>query len=389
MKNSTNVMSAQAVRSFIFFLILLGPAACPALLRAESTDPQSSEVPSKTKLGIITTLSGPAAGYGLDIRDSLLFALEKLGHGRYDYLLEDDKCDGKEAVSAAHKLIDIEKVQYILGLGCSGAALAAAPLFEKAKIPTLVILASSPKISASGDYIFRTTPSDKAAAGLLHAYISAGHKRLGVLSEETEYAQDFKNLFVDANKRGELYLVAIDYLSSVKDFRSLLLKLKTSNIDALLINPQNEENFAAMLAQQKELHLDVPVYGAYFPVSSTLISIAKNNIEGAVAVDTPDPGTALSEEGKKLFAEYEQKYGPLRSIQSTFLSAFEAVRSLTQAIESGQDVRSFLYHTKFQGVFGPYSFDENGDILGLRFSIKSVRDGKVVNVPFAPATRDS
>ena len=41
-------------------------------------------------------------------------------------------------------------------------------------------------------------------------------------------------------------------------------------------------------------------------------------------------------------------------------------------------MKDYLFQTKFQGIFGDYSFDRNGDIRGLSFVVKTIVDGKVV-----------
>ena len=112
--------------------------------------------------------------------------------------LKDDKCNGKDAVSVAHKLINVDKVSVVLGMACSGAALAAAPLYQRAKVPVIASSASSPELSSAGDYIFRTTPSDLEAGRKLKAHVAQKHRRFAIVSEETEYAQGLKQAFLDA-----------------------------------------------------------------------------------------------------------------------------------------------------------------------------------------------
>ena len=152
--------------------------------------PSSAE--TTLKIGISTALTGMAANYGLDLKDTIQFANNSFGEGRYQLIFEDDKCDSKTAVSIAKKFIHIDKVDFVMGYACSGAALAAAPLYEKAKIPVLITCSSSAKISNAGDYIFRTTPSDRGAATKLFRHIENKYKTFGTLAEETDYAQDMK-----------------------------------------------------------------------------------------------------------------------------------------------------------------------------------------------------
>ncbi|RIL04558.1 MAG: hypothetical protein DCC75_12490, partial [Proteobacteria bacterium] len=114
----------------------------------------------KIKVGVSSALLGGAASYGLDIQDAVRFADEKLGKGRFELIFENDNCTGKDAVSVAQKFTQIEKVDVAIGFACSSAALSAAPIFERAKIPVLITSASSPKIAHAGEFIFRTILSD-------------------------------------------------------------------------------------------------------------------------------------------------------------------------------------------------------------------------------------
>lgn len=337
--------------------------------------------PRKLKLGISTPLTGDGVTWGFDIRDSLRFAVDKLAPGKFDLVLEDDRCNAKDAVSVAHKLIEVDKVDYVIGLACSAAALGAIPLYERAKIPVMIVGASSPKISEIGEYIFRTFPSDAFAAKLLFRKISERQQSVGIISAESDYAQDLKNAFVGENKSKALKILTEDYLPDTSDFRASLLRLKAANVQALFINTQYENTFALILKQLKQIDWHVQLYGAYWPGSAALQTLAGSDLEGVLFVDTPALDAILTAEGKSIMAEYTAKYGKLRSIEAVFAIAFEGIRALHEAISSGSDVRQFLYTHKFQGIFGPYSFDKNGDIQGLEFSFKKFENGKVIVLP--------
>jgi len=74
---------------------------------------------------------------------------------RINLIVEDDQCDPKIAVSAIEKLINVDKVAVIIGPSCSSSVLAAAPIAEKTRTISMTTIASSPKITYAGDYIFR------------------------------------------------------------------------------------------------------------------------------------------------------------------------------------------------------------------------------------------
>jgi len=339
----------------------------------------------KPRLGVSIPLSGEAgATYGTDMRNFFLFANEKLTGNRYELIFEDDKCSGKEAVTAAQKFIHIDRVSAVIGFACSGATLSAAPLYEKSKVFTLVTFASSPKIAEAGDYIFRTFPSDWDAARLLYEHSLAHYRKIAVLSELGDYAQDLKNSLVAWNKDARLEIMTEDYMPQTTDFRTLLLKLKSQNPQAIFINSQTEAGFAVILKQLKALQPGLPVLGAYWPGSASLQQTAGNDLEGVAYVETPSLAEILTPEGNTLYQEYLKKFGPIRSTEALFATSFEGLRALDQGLRSGQELRKYFYNTAFNGIFGPFSFDNRGEIKGITLVLKKIINGKAATFPRLP-----
>ncbi len=334
----------------------------------------------KIKIGVSTALTGNAATYGTDIKNALLFASEKLAQGRYELLFEDDRCTGADAVSVAHKFVEVSKVRYVIGFACSGALLSAAPIYEKAKVVAISPGANAPAVSKAGDYIFRTTPSDAISAQVLLRYIHPRHKILGIISEETDYAQALAQEILKSNTSSELEIVTENFLTNASDVKPALLKLKSRNIDSLFINPQTEATFLLVLKQLKQLNFEVPVYGAYFPGSGAFLEQAGANAEGIVYADLPSLKEMVGAEGEKLYSEFEKKYGKPNAWDSLFVTSFEAFRALDLAIRSGHDVRTYLDEETFSGLVGKWSFDENGDINGIAHRLKVIRNGKATTL---------
>ena len=335
---------------------------------------------AKIKIGVCAPLTGEAATYGLDIKDYLVFANSKYGNNRFELIFEDDRCSGKEAVTIAHKLINVDKVDYALGFACSGTILAAAPIYEAAKLPTVVSGASSPKVADAGDYIFRTAPSDKLAATVLAKYVAKQDEDIAIFSEETEYAQDLDQAFVEAMSSYGKSVIRESFLPNTTDFRSVLLRLKASNPKGLFINSQAERTFAVILKQLGQLKWSPRIYGAYWPGTKVLRDLAGEELEGVVFVDTPSLDTLLNGSGRSLLSEYRASGGKTRSIEALFASTIEAFRSIEAASKSDLETIDFLNQAKFDGVFGNYSFDEKGEVVGLGFKLKQIANGEIVTI---------
>ena len=257
----------------------------------------------KIKIGVSTPLTGDSATFGTDIKDFVTFANEVLGEGKYELIFEDDKCTSKDGVSVANKLIHIDRVHYVLGFGCSGTTLAAAPLYEKAKILSIVTFASSPKIRDAGDFMFRTFPSDSVAGITLGQYVAKHNKSVAVISAQSDYSQDLKDVFAKSlpNTIQRSYE---DFLPGTVDFRSTLLKIKSKSPEALFVNSQTEGEFTTIITQLQDLKWTPKLYGAYWPSSPAVLKNVAPQIEGITFVDTPSLDDLLNEEGKKLLGQY-------------------------------------------------------------------------------------
>lgn len=329
------------------------------------------------KIGVSVPLIGSAATYGVDIKNALIFAGKHLGGDRYLLIFEDNGCNGKDAVTAAHKLIKIDQVKYVLGFGCSSALLSPAPLFNRERVITIGISTSSPELTNAGPYIFRTCPSDHAAIGPLSDYLKGKHKRLGALFEETDYAQDYRKAFEAHNASSGMTIVSENYLPEMTDFRSVLIKLKGRGVEGLFIVSQAEQALLQAVRQTHEMNWNAPVYNHVWAGSPTFIQNAGNLADGIIFSALPPIENMLNEEGRKLFEDYVKEFGDPKSGEFLFSTSYAAFYALHEALRSGQDVRTYLVSHSFRGVMAKdYFFDKNGDIQGIDFVLKIIKNGK-------------
>ena len=339
-----------------------------------SADPAATKI----KIGFVAALSGEDSAIGNDLRDAILFANSYYANNAYDFVIEDDRCNGKNAVSIAQKFINIDKLRFVLGFSCSSATLPVAPLYEKAKVLSIVSAASSPKISDAGDFMFRTTPNDSEAGIVLGNYVGSHFKKVGILSEESDYSSHLSDVFAAAIKKNGAEVVQENFLPNMFDFHALLIRLKEKGIDAIFINTQAEKTFAVALRQLKSLGATPAIFGAYWPGSPVLLQIARSELEGVIFVDAPSLDAVLNDEGHTFMKAYFAQGGTIRGTEAMFITAVESFRALDATIKSGVEPRDFLYHHQFHGIFGDYSFDEKGDIRGLSLGLKIIKDGQPV-----------
>jgi branched-chain amino acid transport system substrate-binding protein len=94
---------------------LLGTVAAVALMGIAT----SAQAQEKLKIGIVTTLSGPAAVLGQQLRNGFQLAVKdnggKLGGREVELFVQDDELKPDVAVSKAKALIDRDKVDFVVG----------------------------------------------------------------------------------------------------------------------------------------------------------------------------------------------------------------------------------------------------------------------------------
>jgi branched-chain amino acid transport system substrate-binding protein len=307
-----------------------------------------------------------------------------------DVVYEDGKCNGKDATSAVQKLINIDKVKVVIGGMCSGELLAMAPILNENKILALSPLASSPEITKAGDYIFRNSPSD-ALSGKFSAelVVKRGHRKIAILSEKTDYAQAFKETFLANLKKlgvlgvNESDVLSDDYLQSSKDQRSQLLKIKNFNPDALFANGQTGITAGATVKQARELGIKAQIYIFYLGGDKDFQATSGEFKEGIITVDMPELNENQSK-AKEFLDKYLARYGEKPSLPMYAALTYDAVYILKDSIKSvgynSDKIKNYLYNLKnYQGTGATYSFDENGDIIGIDFTAKRIaKDGSLV-----------
>ena len=329
-------------------------------------------------IGAMDALTGVAESYGNPLLQAKLLAVEEINaaggiNGRQlKLIVEDSKCAAQDAITAYSKLTDVEGVKIILGTTCSGSMLGVAPLAENDGVILFSASATSPDIASAGDYIFRTAINDLLlGTDMGNTLWVDGVRKIVTMTEATDYAEGTRRTAVEQfEKLGGSVLTAESYSSDVIDFRSQLTKLFNENPDALLLAAQGEFSGGTIIKQARELGYEGPIYSEIVPTGPEALSIAGDAATGLKAiVPNPDLNSAA---GKEFLANFRARYGVVASLPwfqgSAYDDVFIAAECLRQ-INDDQDADAFkdcLYSITWSGAIGDdYSFDENGDVVGL------------------------
>ena len=329
------------------------------------------------RIGVMESLTGAGETYGTVASQAKQMAADEINdaggiNGRnLEFALEDSRCNAQDAIIAYRKLTDVDGVKIILGPSCSSAMLGVAPLAEADGVILFSGLASNPEIANAGDYIFRTQISD------VHVGIATGNtlwadgiRALATITEATDYAEGVRRTSVaQFESLGGRVLAAERYETDTLDFRALLSKMFTSNIDALHVAAQSEFSAGAIVKQAREIGYTGPIYAETVSVGTTALEIAGDAATGMKAITSDlSPDNA---KGQEVLANFRERYDyvtlpwHLGSAYDDIYIAAECL-SITNDDQDADGFRDCLYEITWSGAIGnDYYFDEDGEVVGI------------------------
>ena len=250
---------------------------------------------SKTiKIGHAASLTGDNSVFGQSEATGLKIAVEEVNKkggilGKQVELISvDTRSDPAEAANAVRRLVDQEKVNFVLGPSQSGSTLAATPIVTAAKIPLIAPAASNPYVTVSktGEtykYIFRVcfidTYQGRVIADFVYDRLNA--RKAAILYDiGSDYSQwlakYFENAFV---KRGGTIVAKEAYRTGELDFRAPLGKIKETHPDLIFL-PLTQKDGALAAKQVRDLGITATIMGGDTWASPDILPLGGKALEG-------------------------------------------------------------------------------------------------------------
>lgn len=326
------------------------------------------------KVGAILPMTGDAAAYGEPLSKVLRIAVDEINaaggvNGQpIELIVEDGKCNGQDAASAAQKLANVDGVEVIIGGFCSSESLAAIPVAEGAKVAMISASASSPKLTGISPYFVRNYPSDSAQGAVLAeiAYNDKGWKNVAVIQEQTDYAQGVYEAFKAKFEELGGTVTNEPFPTETSDFRSLVSKVKAKNADAVFLSPQTPAVAARIMTQMKQLNWKPSLMVAdVVPGDPSTVSEYKDILEGALGAEFGVDRT--NAKFNAMVAAYKAQNGdepPYQGYAQTVYDSAFIVRDALMAVGyDGEKLAKWLRTEVkgWEGAAGLVTIGANGD----------------------------
>ena len=241
------------------------------------------------KVGEFASLTGSEATFGQSSHNGTQLAVDEINASggvlgkKIALHTEDNQSQAGQSATAVRKLISSDGVIAILGEVASSRSLEAAPICQQSKIPMISPSSTNPKVTETGDYIFRVCFIDPFQGTVMANF---GRKTLklnsaAILSDvKSDYSVGLAKFFKQGFTTGGGQIVAEQkYSGGDKDFNAQLTAIKAANPDGIFV-PGYYTEVGLIALQAKQLGINVPIFGGDGWESSSLVSIGGPALEG-------------------------------------------------------------------------------------------------------------
>lgn len=295
-----------------------------------------SQAPS-IKVGVLAPLSGFAAADGKSVLTGTEIALEEINARggllgrRVELVVYDDQADPKQAVSFARRLVELDRVSFIVGGSYSGASLAAAPVANEAGVLFLAAYAVHPDVTRGKPFAFRMgllgPVQGRVGAQLVQ---DLGLKRVAILTIQNDFGRSLEAGFREHAARVGLELVFGElYPPGTQNFTPVLARIRASGAEGLYASGYYAEA-ANLVRQAKALGLRIPVIGQEGYDSPKFLELAGPAAEGVLLTTTLDRDSR-SPEVQDFLKKYRVKAGIPADMVAA--SGYSALKVLAAAIQ--------------------------------------------------------
>lgn len=358
-------------------------------------------------IGSAISLTGKYATNGVHAKNGYEFAISKIkdaggvkiGDKCYNFnvIYYDDESKGDRAATLSERLINQDKVQYMLGPYSSGMTKAIAPVTEKYQIPMVEAEGASRSLFNKGyKYLFAVLSTSEqylasavalAAEKAKEAGKDPSSVKVAIAVENDPFSLDIRaGVSEDAARVGMNVVIDEKLPRDLSDMSAILTKVKLLKPDLLIVSGHSK-GAATAVRQIGEQKIDVPMIAITHCEAADVVGnfgAAANDIlcstQWAESLTYEDPlfGSASNyeQEFKAAFPEYTEKKVPYQTAQASaavyvFKDAFERAGSLDK-----EAVRDAISATDLATFYGHIKFSAAGNNVAKPMVLRQIQNGE-------------
>ena len=333
---------------------------------------------AQIKIATVIPATGPLTQYGDMIKEGVNTAVELANAAggikgkKIEVVTVDDACEPKQGPVAANRVVN-DKIGFVVGPVCSGAAIAAAPIYNNEGVVVVTPSATSPALTDGKNYhfIFRTIGRDDQQGPAAAKFIlqSAKPKKVAVLHDKQSYGQGIAASVRDDLKKAGINVALFEGINAGdSDYSAVITKLKSAGVDFVYYGGYHPE-MGLLLRQAGEQGLKVKMMGPEGVGNPEINAIAGPAVEGML-LTLPADFAANPKNAAVVKAFKDKKRDPSGAFQLTAYAATQVLLDSIKAVgEDPKKVADHMHKTTFETPLGAIGWDKKGDLKSFEFQV--------------------
>jgi branched-chain amino acid transport system substrate-binding protein len=276
-------------------------------------------------VGIIASLTGPAAALGAETKKAVAMFPSTVGNEKVNFILLDDGTDPTNATKNVRKLISEDKVDVILGPNLIVTANAMADVANADKTP-MVSVAPLDVVGDKRGYVFRSEPSAELMVNKVVAdMVEGGAKTVGFIGFSDSWGELLLKALTKATE-GKMQIVATErYGRADPSVQAQVLKVISAKPDVVFVGASGTPAAMPQITL-RERGYKGKIYQSHGVTNKEFLRVGGKHVEGAlipvgpvlVAEQLPD-SHPTKKNAVAFVKDLEAKNGP--DSRSTFAGA--------------------------------------------------------------------
>lgn len=333
-------------------------AAAPALTQGKTI-----------KIGFISTFSGPQAVIGADMRNSFELALDhhnrRIGGLPVEVIYEDDQVKPEIGLQKTQKLIEADKVDFIVGYIWSNVLIASLKPIIDSKTFTVVTNAGPSQFAGEmcSPYVFSTSwQNDQTPQAMGHYLNQKGVKTLYLIGPNYAAGRDMLT-GVQSTFKGKVIGQDLTKWPDQLDFSAELSKARAAKPDAIFVffPGASGVQFLTQYAQSG-LRGQIPLYTA-FTIDAITLRQQKD-----LALGVPGAQHWVNdlpfEANKRFVADFRKRFGNYPTFYAA--QSYDAANLINSGVvavkgdlSKKDEIRAEFRKANYASVRGPYRYGNN------------------------------
>ena len=350
---------------FVMKRTLLAACAIAAIVAANPAAAQQKTV----KIGFISSFSGPAAAVGNDMRNSFELALDhlgrKLGGLPVEVIYEDDQIKPEVGLQKTQKLVESDKVDFMVGYIWSNVLLAS--LKSAIDSQTFIISANAGPSQIAGEqcspWFFSTSWQGDQVPQAVGEYMNQKGVKTAFLIAPNYAAGKDVVAGLKANYKGTIVGEEYTRWPDQLDFSAELAKARAAKPDAIFAFYPGGAGVQFMTQYvQAGLKAQIPLYTSFIidAVSLPRLKDLAVGVPGAQHWVSDLPNEA----NKQFVADFQAAHKRTPAFYGA--QAYDALNLIASAVEAVKgdttkkdEMRSAMEKANFASVRGPFKYGNN------------------------------